>query len=251
MAPTGAPPEQHPRAGSQATVRQADHPLRQPRGPHGTGRSRRLLGGWTERRGLARWWPCLWRSPAPWVQRSGPSRTSQPRHTALARAISGPDAERGTNSRGDARQAAATAHDRISRQATSPASAAGSTTTIAGRRGSLWRQHGYASHLVAALIGGVLAIAGGVVAALLNNPAGPRAEHRTRRCDADRSTAPPGHLADPRDDRTRSSHLRRGTDRIQPDLDRRAAARKLDRGASLRTPVLLRLREQQLPHPPR
>jgi hypothetical protein len=108
MAPTGAPPEQHPRAGSQATVRQADHPLRQPRGPHGTGRSRRLLGGWTERRGLARWWPCLWRSPAPWVQRSGPSRTSQPRHTALALAISGPDAERGTNSRGDARQAAAT-----------------------------------------------------------------------------------------------------------------------------------------------
>ena len=43
MSPTGAPPEQHPREGSQATVGQADHPLRQPRGPHGTGRSRRRL----------------------------------------------------------------------------------------------------------------------------------------------------------------------------------------------------------------
>ena len=103
------------------------------------------------------------------------------------RAISGPDEERGTNSRGDARQAAATAHDRSTSAFVTP----GDEPGICGGLDDNDRR---AARIAVAAARrrfiSVLAIAGGVVAALLNTRPVPRAEHRARRCDADRRTAP-------------------------------------------------------------
>ena len=111
MSPTGAPPEQ-PAGGLASDGRPGGSPAQAATGTAWNGSKQTAAWGMDRAQGSRQMVSMSMAIACTWVQRSGPSRTSQPRHTALARAISGPDAERGTNSRGDARQAAATAHDR-------------------------------------------------------------------------------------------------------------------------------------------